>query len=79
MKKVMIIMLLSVAMLMVSCGPGNRTNNQKIQKDTDRIKTICTYYGYSTYEIIEADGHLYLSTYSGGIIHMESCTCKSKQ
>jgi hypothetical protein len=28
--------------------------------------------------IIEVDNHLYVSTVQGGIIHMESCPCKTR-
>lgn len=30
-----------------------------------------------TYEIIEFEEHRYMSTYQGGIIHLESCPCKN--
>jgi hypothetical protein len=30
------------------------------------------------YQIVEVDGHEYISRYEGGITHLESCPCKSK-
>lgn len=58
----------------------------KAPEEPQRIKLIYhnsnKYYSNnlnSTYEIIEVDGHLYLSMYQGGIIHLESCPCKTKK
>ena len=56
----------------------------KIPKEPSRIKLIYNnnnnYNNLNgVYEIIEVDGHLYLSMYQGGIIHLESCPCKTKK
>jgi hypothetical protein len=35
--------------------------------------------GWTQYQIVEVDGHLYLCNAAhGGIAHLESCPCKSK-
>ena len=35
--------------------------------------------GWSTFMIVEVDGHLYLcNSAHGGIVHLESCPCKTK-
>lgn len=34
---------------------------------------------WSYYQIVEVDGHQYLSSMKGGIVHLESCPCKTKQ
>lgn len=79
MKKIIGILIL-LAML-TACGPSmeeqkkiEHLNNTK----SARFKVIDEFQGYSHFEIVEVDGHLYLSTYNGGIVHMESCSCKSK-
>jgi hypothetical protein len=56
-------------------------NEGRELKETSRIKEIESNYDVSvntTFTILEVDGHLYLSQFRGGIIHMESCPCKNK-
>lgn len=43
-----------------------------------RIHTIESNFSTSTY-IVEVDGHEYLVNYHGGIVHLETCPCKTKQ
>jgi hypothetical protein len=42
-----------------------------------RIRTV-TDCGFCSYRIINVDGHEYLSYDQGGIIHLESCPCKTR-
>jgi hypothetical protein len=37
------------------------------------------YRTFHRYQILEIDGHLYLTNSSGGIVHLESCPCKKNQ
>jgi hypothetical protein len=63
--------------IIISCS----TSNEYAIKETSRIKVIDHLYftsGHPSFYIIEVDGHEYLNTYDGGIVHLESCKCKNK-
>ena len=48
------------------------------EKGQPRIKVI-EGSGFTTWQILEVDGHLYLANgQHGGIVHLESCPCKTK-
>jgi hypothetical protein len=53
------------------------TKTEKPKKSESRIHVIDDSRN-TLYEIIEVDGHEYLTSYHGGIIHLESCPCKKK-
>lgn len=53
---------------------STKTNEVVIEK---RIKMIERSGVNVHYQIIEIDGHQYVSTSNGGILHLESCKCKS--
>ena len=42
-----------------------------------RIKVIESL-AWTSYQILEVDGHEYLANNTGGMVHLESCPCKSK-
>lgn len=51
----------------------------KKEEPPKRIRIIETATFISSYEIIEVDGHQYLTIANhGGIIHLESCPCKNR-
>jgi len=44
-----------------------------------RIKVLEGTAGWTTWQILEVDGHQYLANGNhGGFIHLESCPCKTK-
>ena len=78
MKKIIVILML---VLLASCA--NEPKEKKHTRDESETNVITVikvnmddtrYY----YEIVEVEGHRYLSCSAGGLIHMESCPCKSK-
>jgi hypothetical protein len=55
------------------------TPEQEKVEEPSRIKVIAVESGFTgTHEILEVDGHQYLSNYHGGLVHLESCPCKTK-
>ena len=53
------------------------TPTEKVEKP-ERIKIIDDG-GWTAYQIVEVDGHLYLcNNVHGGMVHLESCPCKTK-
>ena len=77
------VILLSISLLLMSCANCTEKNEEKNenvidQTSTNAIKVIkvnqkCTRFAY---EIIEFEGHMYLSSYDCGLLHLESCPCK---
>lgn len=59
-----------------SCVKVDDTNNNKSEKK-ERIKSKdnVVLHG-SRYVILDVDGHQYLCNSDGGMIHLESCSCK---
>ena len=50
-----------------------------VDQPKERIKLVDEQHlGSRTFYILEVDGHLYLSQYYGGFVHLESCPCKNK-
>lgn len=68
MKKLGILVILAF----VACSDSPATP-EKVE-----AKRINWVYTDGTFSIIEADGHVYLSRFEGGITHMESCKCRMK-
>ena len=69
--------------MLSACSVREEDSKKKVSEPIEtpsRIKIID--YGTNSwryFEIIEVDGHEYLcNTSHGGIIHLESCPCKSK-
>jgi hypothetical protein len=53
------------------------TQSEKVE--TTRIHVVDNGSTWSSFQIIEVDGHQYLcNTLKGGIVHLESCPCKKK-
>ncbi len=79
MKKLLFIAII-FAVAFVGCTPQERGVTKNVHtKDEVESRIIGieeTIYEGSSYQIIEVDGHQYISRYSGGIVHLESCPCK---
>lgn len=68
MKKISILLIL-IMVLFTACyrrASENTRINGKVNSVFDGVGFI----------IIEVDGHEYLTNHRGGIIHLESCSCK---
>jgi hypothetical protein len=90
MKKVLFVVLIMVleTMLIIGCIRKEEpkkddflgtAKTEEPKKPESRIKIIDSGGAWSSYQIIEVDGHQYLSNVSrGGIVHLESCPCKNK-
>jgi hypothetical protein len=76
--KIKTLTILLLILFGISCSNNSPYKTENLE-NSSRIKIVEKLYGsYSTLCIIEVDGHEYLSTYEGGIIHLESCKCKNK-
>lgn len=54
------------------------TSDTQTEKKETRIHVIDDG-GWTWYQIVEVDGHQYLSNNTkGGMVHLESCPCKTK-
>ena len=62
------------AMTLFACGSS--TNEDGTEDPPKRIHYIEN--DFNGTAIIEVDGHQYLSRYHGGVTHLESCKCKTK-
>jgi hypothetical protein len=76
-----LLMFLAIVFMLTACESksGKLSHEHMKVKTESRIKEIeSKYIGNVSYTILEVDGHLYLSQFRGGIIHLESCPCKNK-
>lgn len=80
MKKVLLIFAL---VIVTSCTQKPQTTQQvgdpitpTEEQKAEKIELVYSSQHYY-YEIIKVDGHLYLCNQKGGIVHMESCPCKT--
>jgi hypothetical protein len=69
-----LIFLAIILIAVSSCGNGD---TEGATEHTRRIKVV-EHQGLGNHAIIEIDGHEYLTNYHGGIIHLESCKCNTK-
>ena len=76
MKKIIAFLLLLV--VISSCGGDSRhIQRSDFDGENNRIKSKgVVYCDQYMIQIIEVDGHEYLSRPEGGFIHLESCNCK---
>lgn len=82
-----LLMLFAVMVILTACESksGKISKNDdflnptpKEETKSDRIKVIDGG-GWNVFCIVEVDGHQYLCNSShGGIVHLESCPCKTK-
>lgn len=80
MKKLLVFLMIMFMLAACESKSGKLShykNRQPVEKPEPRIKNVYSEYGTNgSYEIIKVDGHLYLNSYRGGLVHMESCPCK---
>jgi hypothetical protein len=55
---------------------GEVVGTSKTPDPSEKVTVVYTHPRYF-YEIVEVDGHLYLANQKGGIVHLESCPCKT--
>ena len=82
MKKLTFIIILAIALISCKQIPNN-PNNVYSEKPTETNEPtrihIIEGNAWTYFQIIEVDGHEYLSNSNhGGIVHLESCPCKTK-
>lgn len=79
--KKLIVFLTAVSTLLIGCDEGPQIErvgadgNSKVKIQDTSVTKYTAYLGPDLY-IIEAENHKYAVTYSGGITHAESCSCK---
>ena len=58
---------------------GCNSSNVRFKADDERPKVDSYEFvlGGCTFTVLELEGHKYLSRYQGGIVHMESCACRT--
>lgn len=66
-------LLLIVVALLLGCS-----EEQKQQEQTQPLISALTHYNQSVYQF-EFEGHKYLTAYHGGMVHVESCQCKTNK
>lgn len=73
------IVILIALIALVSCRQAPQVTHQvgeSLPSAPDKIERVFNHPNYF-YEIIKVEGHLYLCNQKGGIVHMESCPCKT--
>ena len=82
MKKLLMLFAMIIALTACESKSGKLShyeNYKSTEKSEPRIKSVYHETGVNgSHEILEVEGHLYLSNYHGGIVHMGSCPCKTK-
>ena len=81
MKKVLVLLALVTLFACVRKEEPKKDNfleTTEEKEQSPRIKVL-EGGGFTTWQIIEVDGHQYLANgQHGGIVHLESCPCKTK-
>jgi len=83
MKKLLVFIVFFIFVLFSCMNSENKnieSEDQNVEttvKLTQRIHVI-EGNSFTLFQLVEVDGHEYLSTNDGGIVHLESCSCKNR-